>query len=73
VGVKKFPERASAALTVTWGFMPLISAPELTRFTEEILVAAGVPPHKAAITAASVVASNLRGVDSHGIQLYIRA
>jgi len=27
--------------------MPLISAPELTRFTEEILVAAGVPPHKA--------------------------
>jgi LDH2 family malate/lactate/ureidoglycolate dehydrogenase len=49
--------------------MPLISAPELTRFTEEILVAAGVPPHKAAITTASLVASNLRGVDSHGIQL----
>ena len=49
--------------------MPLISAPELTRFTEQILVAAGVPPHKAAITTASLVASNLRGVDSHGIQL----
>src|ERR1035437_2360941 len=49
--------------------MPVISAPELTRFTEEILVAAGVPPHKAAITTASLVASNLRGVDSHGIQL----
>jgi LDH2 family malate/lactate/ureidoglycolate dehydrogenase len=49
--------------------MPVISAPELARFTEEILVAAGVPPHKAAITTASLVASNLRGVDSHGIQL----
>jgi LDH2 family malate/lactate/ureidoglycolate dehydrogenase len=49
--------------------MPLIFAPELTRFTAEILVAAGVPPHKAAITTASLVASNLRGVDSHGIQL----
>ncbi len=49
--------------------MPVISASELTRFTEEILVAAGVPPHKAAITTASLVASNLRGVDSHGIQL----
>jgi LDH2 family malate/lactate/ureidoglycolate dehydrogenase len=49
--------------------MPLISATELTRFTEEILVAAGMPPHKAAVTTASLVASNLRGVDSHGIQL----
>ena len=49
--------------------MPLISAPQLARFTEQILVAAGVPPHKAAVTTASLVASNLRGVDSHGIQL----
>ena len=49
--------------------MPVISAPELKRFTEEILAAAGVPPHKAAIATASLVASNLRGVDSHGIQL----
>lgn len=30
---------------------------------------AGVPQHKAAIVAQSVVASNLRGVDSHGVQL----
>jgi LDH2 family malate/lactate/ureidoglycolate dehydrogenase len=49
--------------------MPVISASILTRFAEEICLAAGVPPHKAAIVAASLVASNLRGVDSHGIQL----
>jgi LDH2 family malate/lactate/ureidoglycolate dehydrogenase len=49
--------------------MPLISHTELTRFCERILTAAGVPPHKASITATSLVASNLRGVDSHGIQL----
>jgi len=49
--------------------MPLISAPQLRRFAEEILLGAAVPPHKAAITAESLVASNLRGVDSHGIQL----
>jgi LDH2 family malate/lactate/ureidoglycolate dehydrogenase len=49
--------------------MPLIPAPELTRFAEQILLAAGVPRHKAEITAACLVASNLRGVDSHGMQL----
>ena len=49
--------------------MPLISHTELTDFCERILKAAGVPPHKAVIAAASLVASNLRGVDSHGIQL----
>lgn len=49
--------------------MPTIPAPTLTRFTESILLAAGVPPHKASIVATSLVASNLRGVDSHGIQL----
>ena len=49
--------------------MPVLSAPQLTRFSEEILLAAGVPAHKAAIVAASLVASNLRGMDSHGIQL----
>jgi LDH2 family malate/lactate/ureidoglycolate dehydrogenase len=50
-------------------FMPLISASALTRFSEEILTAAGVPPHKASVAAQCLVASNLRGVDSHGIQL----
>ena len=49
--------------------MPTVAAPVLRNFTESILVTAGVPPHKAAIVAASLVASNLRGVDSHGIQL----
>ena len=49
--------------------MPVISAPEITRFLEQILLAAEVPPHKAAIVATSLVASNLRGMDSHGIQL----
>src|SRR5579871_460655 len=49
--------------------MPVISAPEITRFVEQILLAAEVPPHKAAIAATSLVASNLRGMDSHGIQL----
>ena len=49
--------------------MPLISHTHLRDFCERILKAAGVPPHKAAITATSLVASNLRGVDSHGIQL----
>jgi len=49
--------------------MPVIPAPEITRFLEQILLGAGVPPHKASIVATSLVGSNLRGVDSHGIQL----
>src|ERR1041384_908630 len=49
--------------------MPVISAPEITRFAEKILLAAKAPPHKASIVAASLVASNLRGMGSHGIQL----
>jgi LDH2 family malate/lactate/ureidoglycolate dehydrogenase len=49
--------------------MPVISHSELTDFCVRILTAAGVPQQKADITATSLVASNLRGVDSHGIQL----
>jgi LDH2 family malate/lactate/ureidoglycolate dehydrogenase len=49
--------------------MPTVAAPALRSFSESILRAAGVPEHKAAIVAASLVAANLRGVDSHGIQL----
>jgi LDH2 family malate/lactate/ureidoglycolate dehydrogenase len=49
--------------------MPVISAEALTDFAERICLAAGAPPHKAAIAAQSLVASNLRGVDSHGMQL----
>src|SRR2546425_6316479 len=49
--------------------MPAITATALTRFAEQILEGAGVPGHKAQVTAACLVASNLRGVDSHGMQL----
>jgi len=49
--------------------MPVLTAGELTSFAENILLAAGVAARKASLTAASLVASNLRGVDSHGIQL----
>jgi LDH2 family malate/lactate/ureidoglycolate dehydrogenase len=49
--------------------MPLIPAETLRRLAEEILLAVHVPPHKAALVAETLVATNLRGVDSHGIQL----
>src|SRR6185437_10878893 len=49
--------------------MPNISATQLTEFVRSISTGAGVPAHKADILARSLVASNLRGVDSHGIQL----
>jgi LDH2 family malate/lactate/ureidoglycolate dehydrogenase len=49
--------------------MPVLFAPDLTRFAAEILVAAGAPPARAAVAAESLIASNLRGVDSHGLQL----
>ena len=46
-----------------------ISHDSLARFVERILIAAHVPEPKAALVADSLVASNLRGVDSHGVQL----
>jgi len=49
--------------------MLLIAASDLTAFADRILAASGVPAHKASLAAASLVASNLRGVDSHGVQL----
>jgi LDH2 family malate/lactate/ureidoglycolate dehydrogenase len=49
--------------------MPTIPVADLTHFCEAILEGAGVPRHKAEVAAACLVASNLRGVDSHGIQL----
>src|ERR1700733_11573893 len=49
--------------------MPVIAAPALTSFAEQILLGAKVPAHKASIVATSLVATNLRGTDSHGIQL----
>jgi LDH2 family malate/lactate/ureidoglycolate dehydrogenase len=47
----------------------VFSQPELEEFTQRILEAAGVPPDRAKPVAVSLVASNMRGVDSHGVQL----
>jgi LDH2 family malate/lactate/ureidoglycolate dehydrogenase len=49
--------------------VPRITASTLTAFAERILSGAGVPADKASVAAISLVASNLRGVDSHGVQL----
>jgi len=46
-----------------------ISGEDLTAFSIELLTAAGVSKPKAELVAISLVASNLRGVDSHGVQL----
>src|SRR5579885_2878024 len=47
--------------------MPTIPAAALTGFATELLAAVGVPRDEAAIVAASLVGSNLRGHDSHGV------
>src|SRR5438067_2135500 len=47
----------------------LIQAEALSGFCEAILKAAGVPDSTANLVATSLVTSNLRGVDSHGVQL----
>jgi LDH2 family malate/lactate/ureidoglycolate dehydrogenase len=52
-----------------------ISSPELQKLAKAILVALNVPAAKADLVAESLVAANLRGVDSHGIHLlphYVR-
>jgi len=49
--------------------MPQIPASELARFVNQILLAAEVPGHKAAVVTDCLISSNLRGVDSHGVQL----
>jgi LDH2 family malate/lactate/ureidoglycolate dehydrogenase len=49
--------------------MPVLPVSTLTHFVDEILRAAGVPPHKAAVATECLISANLRGVDSHGIQL----
>src|SRR5215469_6217363 len=49
--------------------MPVLSVEKLTASVEAILAAAGMPAHKARITAESLVGANLRGVDSHGVML----
>src|SRR3954471_10847388 len=49
--------------------MPVLAADKLRQFAGQILEGAGVPRDKAEVTAACLIASNLRGVDSHGMQL----
>jgi LDH2 family malate/lactate/ureidoglycolate dehydrogenase len=46
-----------------------LSSEVLIRFAYELLIAVKAPPHKAELVAKSLVAANLRGVDSHGLQL----
>lgn len=47
----------------------VIHAGPLREFTEALIRRAGVPQTAAALVADSLVAANLRGVDSHGVQL----
>ncbi len=47
----------------------LISHQALDSFAQNLLEAVGVPAPKAALVATSLVAANLRAVDTHGIQL----
>src|SRR5665213_358351 len=49
--------------------MPVIAAGRLRNWSERVLEAAGVAAAHAALIAESLVASSLRGVDSHGIHL----
>ena len=54
----------------------IIHADPLRAYTQAIFEAAGIAPAKAWLVADSFVAANLRGVDSHGVQLlppYIEA
>ncbi len=46
-----------------------LSSEVLIRFAYELLIAIQVPRPKAELVAKSLVAANLRGVDSHGLQL----
>src|SRR5271165_980514 len=47
----------------------IIHAGPLESFTAKLFLAAGVAEPKAALVANSLIAANLRGVDSHGVQL----
>lgn len=49
----------------------MVPAPVLREWLERMLAAAGVPQATACLTADSLVAANLRGVDSHGAQLAV--
>ena len=46
-----------------------LGSESLTAFAHQLLIAAKVPAPKAELVSKSLVAANLRGVDSHGLQL----
>src|ERR1700730_17897542 len=46
-----------------------IPTDRLIAFAEDLLTATRVSQHKSRLVATSLVAANLRGVDSHGVQL----
>jgi LDH2 family malate/lactate/ureidoglycolate dehydrogenase len=57
-------------LILCWFFaMPLIPPDDLTAWSATLLEAAAYPKPAARLIAESLVAANLRGVDSHGVQL----
>ncbi len=49
--------------------MPIFFRDQLERFACDLMAAAGASIETAALIAASLVAANLRGVDSHGVRL----
>lgn len=49
--------------------MPIVSVTSLKLYLNKILVAAGAPEAAAELVSDSLVSANLRGVDSHGVQL----
>src|ERR1035438_6164437 len=49
--------------------LPIVSAEDLTSWAAALLEAATFPRPTAHLVAESLVAANLRGVDSHGVQL----
>ena len=49
--------------------MPKIFSGDLEHFVREVFVAVGTPHDAAELTSHSLVAANLRGVDSHGVRL----
>jgi LDH2 family malate/lactate/ureidoglycolate dehydrogenase len=51
--------------------MPVVSAERLRAWSERVLRAAGAPSAHAHLVAESLVAANLRGVDSHGVHLLV--
>ncbi len=44
-----------------------VDAREARKFAENVLVGNGVPPESAAVVAGCLVAADLRGVDTHGV------